>query len=220
MISAVQSKHSTKRAPVLLQVGFWLCIVIAVAVVMRRLIALLRPSTSPAPQMAQLDRVFASHAALTLSHILPALVFVILAPIVLYGNAERFGRAERLIFPVGAVVGITGYAMSVYSVGGWLERSAVLLFDTLFLFALYKAFRERADPFSKRRWLVRSIVILLGIATTRPVMGVFFATSRITHLEPRQFFGMAFWIGFGINFLVVELWLRSRRRARGREVLT
>jgi hypothetical protein len=43
-------------------------------------------------------------------------------------------------------------------------------------------------------------------------MGVFFATSRLTHLEPRQFFGIAFWMGFSINLIVVELWLRSRGR--------
>jgi hypothetical protein len=41
-------------------------------------------------------------------------------------------------------------------------------------------------------------------------MGVFFATSRLTHLQPNQFFGIAFWIGFSINTLVVELWLRSK----------
>jgi hypothetical protein len=41
-------------------------------------------------------------------------------------------------------------------------------------------------------------------------MGVFFATSPLTHLEPGQFFGIAFWIGFSINTVVVELWLRSR----------
>src|ERR1035441_11074087 len=35
-----------------------------------------------------------------------------------------------------------------------------------------------------------------GIATTRPVMGIFFATSRLTHLMPHEFFGIAFWIGF------------------------
>jgi hypothetical protein len=58
--------------------------------------------------------------------------------------------------------------------------------------------------------MTRAIAILLGIATTRPVMGVFFATSRATHLSPEQFFGMAFWIGFSINTLIVELWLRSR----------
>jgi hypothetical protein len=69
---------------------------------------------------------------------------------------------------------------------------------------------RQGEEILKRRWMIRAIVILLGIATTRPIMGVFFATSRLTHLEPRQFFGIAFWIGFSINTLVVELWLRSR----------
>jgi hypothetical protein len=57
---------------------------------------------------------------------------------------------------------------------------------------------------------LRAIVVLLGIATTRPVMGVFFATSPLTHLTPHQFFGIAFWIGFSINTLAFELWIRSR----------
>jgi hypothetical protein len=57
--------------------------------------------------------------------------------------------------------------------------------------------------------MLRAIGILLGIATTRPVMGVFFATSRLTHLESSQFFGWAFWIGFSINAVVVEWYLRS-----------
>jgi len=51
--------------------------------------------------------------------------------------------------------------------------------------------------------------VLLGIATTRPVMGVFFATSRVTHLEPHQFFGIAFWIGFGVTYLAGEAYLRT-----------
>jgi len=71
----------------------------------------------------------------------------------------------------------------------------------------------------KRRWLMRAVAILLGIATTRPVMAVFFATSRLTHLQPSQFFGIAFWIGFSINTLAMEWWLRatsSRRMAQDR----
>ena len=60
--------------------------------------------------------------------------------------------------------------------------------------------------------MLRAIAILLGIATTRPVMGVFFATSRLTHLTPQQFFGIAFWIGFSINTLAMELWLRTQAR--------
>jgi uncharacterized membrane protein YsdA (DUF1294 family) len=64
--------------------------------------------------------------------------------------------------------------------------------------------------------MVRAVAILLGIATTRPVMGVFFATARVTHLTPHQFFGVAFWIGFSINTLVIELWLRHRGPEAGR----
>jgi hypothetical protein len=198
--------------PLGLRVGFWICTVIAVAVVIRRVLALAYPPRSAPPQLAALDAVFASRAALTLAHILPALAFVALTPLVFM---RRFAVAiwlERLLFAFGVIVGATAYAMSVYAVGGWVERSAVLLFNTLFLFSLARAFwySRRGDSIRKLRWLLLAIAILLGIATTRPVMGVFFATSRLTHLEPEQFFGIAFWIGFSINTVVMALWLRSR----------
>ena len=96
-----------------------------------------------------------------------------------------------------------------------LDRaSAVFLFDTLFLLCLARAWwhGQRNEPALKRRWLLRSIAILLGIATTRPVMALFFASSPATHLVPSQFFGIAFWIGFSINVLVFELWVRSPDR--------
>jgi hypothetical protein len=41
-------------------------------------------------------------------------------------------------------------------------------------------------------------------------MGTLFASSSVTHLSPEQFFGIAFWIGFSINALIVEHWLRSQ----------
>jgi hypothetical protein len=69
---------------------------------------------------------------------------------------------------------------------------------------------RHGDDEHRQRWKLRAIAILLGIATTRPVMGIFFATSRWTGLKPQQFFGIAFWIGFSINTVVIELWLRNR----------
>jgi hypothetical protein len=193
-----------------LKAGFWICVVIAVAVVVRRVVALAHPAQGGASPMAGLDAVFASHTGLTLAHILPAMAFVLLTPVVLLRRSAVW--AERLFFPLGAVVGVTAYAMSVYSVGGWVERSAVLFFNSLFLFALARAYglMRRANAVEETRWILRAVGILLGIATTRPVMGVFFATSRLTHLEPQQFFGIAFWIGFSINTIAIELWLRSR----------
>jgi hypothetical protein len=200
-------------APLWLVTGFWVSIAISVAVVVRRLIAIAHPSLTAPVQMATLDAAFASHAALTLTHIVPAMAFVLLTPFVFL---RRTGTAwaERLLFPLGAVVGVTAYAMSAYSVGGWVERSAVFFFNSLFLFSLTLAYRymRRGEHLLKRRWITRAVGILFGIATTRPVMGIFFATSRWTHLEPRQFFGIAFWIGFSINTIAVELWLHSRGR--------
>jgi len=204
--------------PLWLLTGFWISITISIAVVVRRLAAIVHPSQSGPAQMAALDAAFASHTALTVAHIVPAMAFVLLTPLVFL---RRTGAAwaERLLFPLGAVVGVTAYAMSAYSIGGWVERSAVLLFNSLFLFSLARAYKymREGKHLQKRLWMTRAVGILLGIATTRPVMGIFFATSRWTHLEPRQFFGIAFWLGFSINTIAVELWLHSRGRQAQRE---
>jgi hypothetical protein len=202
-----------RRAPVWLKAGFWACIVIAVAVALRRFVALVHPSQAGPAAMAALDTTFASRASLTFAHIISATAFVLVAPMVLL-RAPKSGLWERLLFPLGVMVGITAYAMSIPAFGGWVERSAVLFFNSVFLFSMARAYRyaRAGETSQKMQWLTRAVGILLGIATTRPVMGIFFATSRWTHLEPRQFFGLAFWIGFSINTIIVELWLRSGRR--------
>jgi Predicted membrane protein (DUF2306) len=201
--------------PLGLKIGFWFCIAIAVAVVILRVIELSTPpSPSAPPQLAGLDADFAAHATLTYIHILCALVFVLLLPLLFWRRTRSSVTLERVIFPLGLIVGITAYAMSAHAVGGWLERAAVLFFNTLFLFALYRAwsFARRNDRPHKQRWMLRAIAILLGIATVRPIMGVFFATSPLTHLTPQQFFGIAFWIGWSLNTIVMEVWLRTRGR--------
>ena len=211
MTTLPQPIDAQGRSPLWLRIGFWICIVIAVAVVLRRLVALAAPSHNGPPQMAGLDDAFASHAALTLAHILPALLFVLIAPFAVFRRFAPLRWPEQFLFPLGAIVGLTALPMSAYAIGGWTERSAVFFFDTLFLYSLARAFsyRHRGEPALKRRWLLRALAILLGIATTRPVMGVFFATAPLTHLVPRQFFGIAFWIGFSINTAVFEAWIRA-----------
>lgn len=216
-MSASNVIHAPRTAgrPLWLLAGFWLCVVIAIAVVVRRLGALAHPTAAGPPQMARLDATFASHTMLTLAHIIPAAIFVILAVVVLVRRSGG-GRLYRPFFVFGAITGITAYAMSAYAIGGWIERSAVIAFDSWFLFSLGRAywFYLREDHMRQRTWATRAVGILLGIATTRPVMGVFFATSPLTHMTASQFFGIAFWIGFSINAVIVELWLRSKRRAR------
>ena len=192
--------------------GFLISILISIAVVVRRLLAFIHPSVTGPPDMVQLDTAFRSHELMTLFHIVPALLFVVVTPFVLLTEDARHDLTERLMYPVGLIVGITAYAMSAWAVGGWVERAAVFAFNSLFLYQLAKAFalRRKNDVLRKHVALLRSVAILLGIATTRPVMGIFFATSRLTHLTPKDFFGYAFWIGFSVNTVAVEIWLRAR----------
>jgi Predicted membrane protein (DUF2306) len=192
-----------------------LCL-IAVAAALRRIVALTFPQTSPGvPQLAALDQVFASHRALTLIHILPALAFILILPawfaMRVRANPATHLRVTRALLLLGAVTGITALLMSRYPVGGVNETAATLLYGTLFLFSLGRAalLLRRGNLPLHRNWMMRAIAILLGIATTRPIMGAFFATQPLTHLTPHQFFGTAFWLGFSLTYIAGEAYLRS-----------
>ena len=39
------------------------------------------------------------------------------------------------------------------------------------------------------------------------LIGLFFATNRISGLTPEEFFGIAFWIGFVLHLLAAEAWI-------------
>ena len=197
------------------RVRFWISFLIAIAVVVRRLVELISPSSARPAQMQGIDATFSSHAVLTAMHFVPATLFVIIAAWILLGRSNT-DRLEPFFFVFGIVTGLTAYWMSAYAEGGWIERSAVVVFDTYYLFSLGRAYllRLRGEPVRKREWMSRAVAILLGIVATRPVIGVFFATSARTHLTPHQFFGIAFWIGFSINAMVIELRLHSDARKR------
>jgi hypothetical protein len=124
-------------------------------------------------------------------------------------NEPAHRRLTGLLFALGFIVGITAIPLVANPVGGATELSAIIVFDGIFLFSFTRAFTLflKHEP-HYREWMLRAIAVLLGIATTRPIMGVFFATARLTHLEPHQFFGIAFWIGFGITYLAGEWYLQ------------
>jgi hypothetical protein len=55
------------------------------------------------------------------------------------------------------------------------------------------------------------VVIAVAAATTRPIVGMFFAFRRLT---PHEFFGTAFWLGFTITFLAAKAWVDYTRQQR------
>jgi uncharacterized membrane protein len=169
-------------------------------------------------QLAELDDLFRRHPILTLVHIVPGMLFMILGPLQFSSTirARHLGwhRSSGRVFVVcGLVIGISALAMSfgMPSIGGVNQAAATTLFGSFFLFALSRAFWHirRRDIALHREWMIRAFSIGLAVATIRPIVGVFFATSPLTGLTPREFFGIAFWIGFVLHLIAAEAWIRA-----------
>lgn len=194
--------------------ALWACVsflsLIMVAVATRRILHLWSPAVD-------LDAGFSSHRFLTLAHIIPGLLFVALGPFqFMAGVRRRRPRLHRwmgrIFFADAFAVGLTALMMSPkMAIGGALETSATFTFAVLLMFALGRGFVaiRAGRPAQHRRWVIRAYAIGLGVATVRPIVGVFFATSRLTHLTPRDFFGIAFWLGFIFSLGAAETWIRS-----------
>jgi uncharacterized membrane protein len=196
---------------------------IGVAVAARRAIVLFLPARASNPRnpAAALDAHFTDHRALTLTHILPALLFMLLGPLqfikTLRAKHPGFHRwSGRIFLASSAIIGVTGLTLALRpTIGGLDEKSAILLFGSFFLFALAKALWHamHRDFARHREWMIRGFGIGLAIAGIRPIMGAFFAAAVIQHHtpQPRHFFGTAFWIGFLLEAIVAEVWIRYTR---------
>jgi uncharacterized membrane protein len=149
-------------------------------------------------------------------HIIPGALFFLLAPLQFVpGMRAKHLRLHRWLGRIlvisGLVIGVSALVMSfTMNIGGANETAATTLFGTLFLFCLIKAYRHirRKEVAQHREWMIRAFGIALGVAATRPVVGMFFAFRRLT---PHEFFGIAFWIGFTITFFAAEAWIDYTR---------
>jgi len=207
---------------------------IGIAVVVRRTVTLVpilvngytppAPASNPvAAQFAALDDIFARYPVLTLIHIIPGVLFMLLGPLqfsatIRARHLQWHRWSGRVYLLCSLIIGVSALVMSVGmpAIGGLTQAVATTLFALLFLFALGKAYwhvrhREIAQH---REWMIRAFAIGLAVATIRPIIGLFFATSRLSGLTPEMFFGIAFWIGFVLHFLAAEAWIRWTRSLR------
>jgi uncharacterized membrane protein len=196
---------------------------LGLAVATRRSIVLFNPGTlrgtnNPA---AGLDTHFASHRTLTLAHILPAMLFMVLGPLQfirsLRAKHPQLHRwSGRIFLAASTVVGITGLTMAFgKTIGGVDEKAAITMFGSFFLVALTKALWHalRREFAEHREWMLRGYAIGLAVATIRPIMATFFAAAvlRGHTADPKEFFGTAFWTGFTLQMIAAEIWINYTR---------
>ena len=209
------------RATRTIWVGTIVLCLIGVAVVTRRLLTLMNAIPAAGPTVG-LDAGFARHETLTIIHIIPGLLFMLLAPLQFVKRIRVRWPAlhrwiGRTVVALGTVIGGSALVMSPQmAIGGPIETAATTLFGCLFLFAMIRGFIyiRRGNSRLHREWMIRAFAIGMAVATIRPIVGVFFATSRLTHLTPHDFFGVAFWLGFTIQFVIAEMWIRYTRSHR------
>ena len=214
----------------------WIAVIflafIGLAVATRRTIVLLRPGalSSPKNPAADLDAHFASERALVLTHILPAMLFMVLGPLqFVRGLRSRYPQVHRwsgrIFLAASAVVGVSGLKLAFgRTIGGLDEKAAIVLFGTFFLIALAKALWHalRREFAQHREWMIRSYAIGLAVATIRPIMGTFFAAALMSGHKPQpaEFFGTAFWIGFTMQTIAAEIWINYTRPHQPLELST
>jgi uncharacterized membrane protein len=201
---------------------FWIALLILCAIgaaaATRRIVALGTAPVAGSSEFAGLDAHFAAKAAITLLHIVPSLLFVLLVPLQFVSSLRRrrprlHRWTGRVIVGLGVVLGISALWLSAHPVGGLAEGTATIFFGCFFLFSLGKAWWHIRNGRVQlhREWATRMTAIALGVATTRPIMGVFFATRRLTGLTPHQFFGPAMWLGLVSTYLAGEAWINHTR---------
>ena len=205
----------------------WMAVIflalIGLVVATRRAIVLFKPGalSSPRNPAGDLDAHFASERTLVLTHILPAMLFMILGPLqfargLRSSHPQMHRWSGRIFLAASAVVGISGLRLAYgKTIGGMDEKAAIVLFGTFFLIALGRALWHalRREFAQHREWMIRGYAIGLAVATIRPIIGFFFAAAVIRgHApDPHQFFGTAFWLCFTLQGIAAEIWINYTR---------
>jgi uncharacterized membrane protein len=171
------------------------------------------------PPVDAYDAGFVRHAGLTLVHMVPGLVFVVLGPLQFvtrirtrYIGLHRW--CGRTYVASGVAVGISALVMGVVvDFGGPTETAAVTLFSTLFLIFLGLAvFRiRRREVAAHREWMIRAFALGLAVTTMRPIAAILMA---VTGLPLSEILGISFWLAFSLHLVLAECWIKFTRVER------
>lgn len=169
-----------------------------------------------------LSELYVAHPWLAYGHIVPGVVYLVLAPLQL---SRRFRtrhytlhrRLGRVLVGCALFSGVLAVVLGfVFAWGGTPETVATLVFGLWFLFCLVRAVRAiRAGRVPEhRRWMIRAFAVGSGIAMIRVWVGIFTGIQLgVLGMEDETFpirstFGIAFWLGFVVHVAAGEWWLR------------
>jgi uncharacterized membrane protein len=153
----------------------------------------------------------------TLLHVVPAALFMILAPLQFSSRIRsrhlRWHRwSGRIVMASAVPIGLSGLYFGLrMPFSGAIESAAIALFGALFLTALVCGFRaiRKGDRSLHREWMIRMFGVAIAVSMVR-LTGIFLAV--VTREGPDAWFAAAVWIGFSLTAGCSELWIHYTRR--------
>ncbi|HEV8077106.1 MAG TPA: DUF2306 domain-containing protein [Marinobacter sp.] len=163
------------------------------------------------------DLHYVNHAALTLLHVIPGTLFLLLGPLQFIADIRnRWPWLHRLSGVVFILSGLT-FAITALIIdltfptfGGPFKRLAVWVFSIAQIATLLvavMAIRKR-QIMRHRAWMMRAFAVGLGISPLR----FYFIPAYLLFGVPSNFtIALGMWVGFGLNLLIAE-WILWRER--------
>ena len=195
----------------------WVAIVLSVISLLVAGAIRLSDMTQDPPPTDAFGVRYIQHPWIALLHMVPGLLFLTLAPLQFVARIrqQRIGVHRWLGRVLATCAMITGVFALVVSFGfpafgGISTQAATIFFGAIFLFALAKAIRHirKKEVSRHREWMIRVFALAMGAASIRGFIGLFMGLSDYS-LE--QIFGTSFWLGFGVNLLIAEVWIHQTR---------
>jgi Predicted membrane protein (DUF2306) len=197
----------------LLWAGTWTLTSIGVLMVLRRIGIIAGFGKWLISPRFPFDSGLRNYPVLTIIHIIPGLLFMLLGPFQFRKTSFAFRRKSGIIFIAACwIIGLSALVMPfvILPLGGINEAVASSFFAVYFLVSITQALRAAGHkkPAIRREWMLRAYAVGLAIATVRPIMALSFAFFG---LHPQTFLGTAFWLGFSLHAIVAEVWIQSNR---------
>ena len=197
----------------------WVAIVLSVIILLIFAAIRLAAMAQDPPPTDAFGIRYVQHPWVALLHMVPGLLFLTLAPLQFVARIRQrriglhrgLGRALATCAAISVLFALVA-SFRLPAFGGVSTQTATVFFGAIFIFSLAKAIRHirRKDICLHREWMIRTFALATGVASIRVFIGLFTALSD---LGLEEVFGASFWLGFGVNLLMAEVWIN---RTRGR----
>jgi len=195
----------------------WIAVAISVLVMLVFGLFRIGATFQPSVDSSDFGVRYVQHPVVGLLHMIPGLLYLTLAPLQFIARIRnrhinfhrRFGRILVTLAIISGVYAlIVNFVLPVF--GGVVTQTATVFWGVIFLFAIAKAlfYIKHHDVVRHREWMLRVFGLAMGVATIRFLLMLFEMSGSI---PIEQSFGIAFWLGFGINLTLAEIWIRKTR---------